>query len=453
MKSRASKLMTLAATTALTTALVGFSAPSDAISINGTFDAFNLANTLFAGSGLNITAATLTHGDLGYGGYGASVLPTDHQSGTYTNGVGTYGLPGPGIVLSSGWVRDYETGPNTSGSHTGGDGLVASGPQNDLLDDLTGQSQHFDPVQLDIWFDVGTETDGVSFIGVFGSEEYPEFQQTSFTDGFGLFLNGTNIAGVLPTGGLPGDPLLPVNIDHPDMAPIPGTELDGVLAPNGIPLLRFDAAVTPGSTGNMFSIIVADASDSAWDTTVYLANFGDFDQNNGGTEFTPLLPSNPPDLETGEFVFDLPPIEPGETIWIDPPVSVGFVYTVTGAEFATITAPSLLTVNDPDGYIIIVNGVETTLTAGAIFTFGTGITEFTLLGIDPALMLDPGDPLAFALGVSFANISQIIPITVGMTPITENTDVVPLPSALLLYGSGLLFGGAIAWRRRRQRVA
>ncbi len=94
---------------------------------------------------------------------------------------------------------------------------------NALLDPITGGTfDHFDTTQLDLTFDSTTV--------VFGSEEYSEFVGSSFIDGYGFYLNGVNIAQV---GGQP------VNINHPAMMALSGTEFDGILAPGGNPVLLF----------------------------------------------------------------------------------------------------------------------------------------------------------------------------------------------------------------------
>lgn len=422
-------------------ALLLSSTTAHALSVSPSLSADELVNTLFLGqSGVTVTGATLSFGD------GSAPDLSNSGAGTYTNAIGTYGLPGPGVVFSSGAVANYGAGPNTDDSFSGGSNRTATSAQNDLLDDLTGQSSHFDPVQLTINFDVSADVDGVSFIGAFGSEEFPDFVGSSFTDGFGLFVNGTNVAGVQQSGAAPGDPLLPVNIDHPDFAAIAGTELNGVLAPNGVPVLLFEAPIEPGSTGNTFDIIIADASDTILDTTVYLSSFGDFDANDGSSEFTPILPSNPPDPETGAFIFELPEIEPDVTFWIDPPVSVGYEYEITGAEFAMITAPSLATVNDPDGYLITFAGGSATLLPSQSFTLPAGITSFVLSGIDPSLMLDPANATAFPLGIMFANITAGTP-TLSQTPIVSNP--IPLPATAFLSLAAL---GALGFAGRRRQA-
>ena len=191
------------------------------------------------------------------------------SSGLFTVGAPpfTYNLTRPGIVLSTGDVKDYESGNNTINGLTTSFGIQSTTPQEALLDPITGTGgqnfRHNDVTQLDIQFNMEQGFDRIEFKVVFGSEEYPTFVGTSFIDGFGIYLNGSNIA--YSAG-------QPINIDHPDMRPLAGTELNGVLAPGGNPVLTFSAAVTPGSTGNTLIFIVADTTDTALDTTVYISS-------------------------------------------------------------------------------------------------------------------------------------------------------------------------------------
>ena len=416
------------------------STPAFAITITPSFDALGLANTLFLNqSGITVNSATIS---------GAS-----NQAGTYTNGTGTYGLPNTGIVLSSGNVADYADGPNNNSGNSGSGLADATQAQNDLLSPITGQLDHFDAVQLDISFDVASEISSVTFFGAFGSEEFPEYVNSGVNDGFGLFVNGTNVAGVQsPSTGTN----LPVNIDHPDFANITGTELDGMLAPNGNPVLRFDVPVNPGAT-NDFSIILADAGDSILDTTVYLSSFGASTPNEeerGETEFNPILPSNPPDPITGEFVIELEVVEAEVVVWVDPPVAVGYTYEADSGEFFSLVAPSLATVPDLDGYLVTVGGTTVSLAAGASLNFfdmfGENPSSFTVSGIDPDIELDPFNPLAFPLGVSF--VASAFDVNIDVTPTIVNTgdpNVVPLPANFLLLTSGMLGLGAM--RRRQKR--
>lgn len=438
----------------------GVALPAQAIIITTSNDAFGLANTLFLNvGGLQVNSAQ----------YSSAALTSGSnlfQSGTFINLQGTFGLPSPGIVLSTGNVNDFATGANaenTTGFGFGstGFGVAATPGQNALLAPITGVSNHFDVVQLDIgFFSAGPTT--ATFFATFGSMEFPNFVGSSFIDGFGLYVNDVNVAGVRSTDGIPG---LPVNINHPDMqGGFPGTILSGdevggggVLAPNGNPVLRFDVPIAAGT--NNFTIILGDASDSILDTTVYLSSFfasGGGGGQPGATEFNPVLPSNPPGPD-GTFVIEIPVVDPGTVVWIDPPVSIGFEYEVLGGPaFASILAPSLATVPDLDGYFITVGDTTVPLAPGAaldfLTAFGVQPTLFTLTGIDPALMLDPSDPLAFPLGVAFNVVS--FETTVLMTPITadfgngETPAPIPLPASVLLYLAGMAVAGGVLRRRK-----
>ena len=235
-----------------------------AISISADSVANSLATSIL-GSGITINSASLS----GHSSAGAV------SSGTFTNATGTYGI-NSGIVLSSGDVNDYNDGPNNFAGNTTAYGTGATAAQEALLDPITGGSlNHFDVTQLDLVFDADASTSNVFFNVVFGSDEYAEFVGSSFIDAFGIYLNGTNIA--LFNG-------QPVNIDHPNMAFLSGTELDGILDPTsgtGNPVMLFNGLVTPGSVGNTLTFIVADSGDSSLDSTVYISGLGNVNPGGG----------------------------------------------------------------------------------------------------------------------------------------------------------------------------
>lgn len=226
-----------------------------AIAITTETNATALVNALLAGggSGIDIGSVTVTRS-----GFATS-------SGTYTNASNTYGI-GAGIVLSSGNVNNYNDGPNTSAGQSTDFGVAATAAQQALLVPIAGAGSYFDVTQLDVSFDMLAGFGSVFFNVTFGSEEWPEWVG-QFTDGFGLYVNGSNIAFVSGS---------PVNIDHPLMQATPGTELDGVLGGSqgqfGPFVQTFSAAVNP--TGNIMTFIVADKNDNALDTTVYLSQLG-----------------------------------------------------------------------------------------------------------------------------------------------------------------------------------
>ena len=205
-------------------------------------------------------------------------------SGTSTNTSGTYGI-GSGIVLSSGAVEErsyvdtdlsqtivlpgYGDGPNAfpdPGYYSGTAYLVdsvqtpASAEQEALLDPVYGPFDHYDATELLITFDMLPGYSAVTFNVAYGTEEYTNFINSAFVDIFAAFLNGANVA-------LVGNK--PVNVDHPDFAAVSGTELNGLLAPGGNPLLTFSGAVNPA--GNTLRLIITDTGDSVLDSTVYVS--------------------------------------------------------------------------------------------------------------------------------------------------------------------------------------
>jgi hypothetical protein len=175
----------------------------------------------------------------------------------------------------------------------------------------------------------------------------------------------------------------------------------------------------------------------------------------GSIEALPLLPGSI-DPVTGAFNFDLPAadITEGETIFFDPIISTGYTYTVTGAEFDSVTAPTFAAVADADGYRLLFssggNDFDYALASGEMFNFGangfSGLTSFSITGIDTNLALDPNNSNAFVTGISFENItgSNVI---MSQTPIRFDTDInaVPAPATLSL----LLTGLVLVMRKRR----
>ena len=222
------------------------------ITVTQNTNAADLADALTAGAtGIIVTGNSLS----------PLTTETASSSGIFVNQSGTYRI-GNGMILTSGNVSDYGDGPNLQPDTTTGYFVPASPEQEMLLDPITGGGlDHWDVTQFTVTFDMQPGFDTVSFDLIFGSEEFPESVGGFFIDAFGAYLNGSNIATV--NG-------MPVNINHPAMTAIPGTELDGILAPNRDPLLTFSGIAN--NTGNDLTFIVADASDDQVDTTAYIAN-------------------------------------------------------------------------------------------------------------------------------------------------------------------------------------
>jgi len=93
-----------------------------------------------------------------------------------------------GIVLASGPIANAE-GPNSSGSLGGS---LGSGSDPDLAAIASGYTIYDATV---VQFDFIPATDTVLFDYIFGSEEFPEYANSSFNDVFGFFLSGPGING------------------------------------------------------------------------------------------------------------------------------------------------------------------------------------------------------------------------------------------------------------------
>jgi gliding motility-associated-like protein len=152
----------------------------------------------------NQTPAQLVQNTLvGYGVTVSNVTFTGSAQamGKFVNGGTTNIGFTSGIVITSGSATNV-IGPNTSGS-TGTNTNGGSDPQLAAL--VSGTV--YDAAALE--FDFVPISDTIKFRYVFGSDEYPEFSNSSYNDVFGFFISGPN-----PNGG---------NYVNKNMAIIPGT--------------------------------------------------------------------------------------------------------------------------------------------------------------------------------------------------------------------------------------
>lgn len=213
----------------------------------------------------NSLAAAAAAGSTGFTINSVTLSGHNRSTGTFTNATNTYGI-GSGIVLSTGNVLDYSDGANNETGRTTSYGVSATAAQAATLSQIGGAGTYYDVTELTINFT--TTTGSVFFNTVFGSEEFPEYVG-KFVDAFGLLIDGQNIAFV---GGKP------VNIDHPSMAAIAGTELDGVLCPGAAnqcsPVQTFSLSGLDTSISHTLKFIIGDRGDSSLDTTVYISALG-----------------------------------------------------------------------------------------------------------------------------------------------------------------------------------
>ena len=371
--------------------------------------------------------------------------------GTFVNSTATYGIGdssntvAAGIALSSGLVENYSGGANFDASTSGFLGTVANDQQASLLEGLSDAATDFqDVTSLSINFTNTTQTDQVlDLFAVFGTEETPDFVGTSFNDAFGVFLNGENIA--LQDG-------LVLNVDHPNQLPTFGTELDTVITspgPNGGNLPYVDLTTTVGVGQHELTLVIADASDTAFDSTAFLAR--DISQETAAS--VALLPDTI--SQDGDFIFEDVSIAAGEPLFIDPDIAIGYDYSVE--ELAGEAEAVFQSVRfDPTGFDVDytiryedANGevVLVPVTAGEVFVFpeSVDVLAFSVEDIDPFQFLPPDSPVAFATLVTFRN--DLNNATIIQSPDSILFSQVPEPSSTVLLFAGM--SAAAMLRRRR----
>lgn len=257
----------------------------------------------------------------------------DSAAGVFSGGTDILGFES-GIILSSGIIRNV-IGPNSTGDITS-DNLT---PGDAGLDELTGDGNATQDAAI-LSFDFVPDGDSVKFQYVFASDEYNEFVNTEFNDVFAFYVNGKNCA-------LVGTPAVPVTINtinngnpfgtspssHPELyrnndledggATI-DTEMDGLTT-----VLTCTAAVNAGVTNTM-RLAIADASDGAYDSNVFLSARS-------------LTVKNEPPTAAISSPSDADSFTAG--------ASVSFAGSGTDAEDGTLTGSSLVWTSNKDGQI------------------------------------------------------------------------------------------------------
>jgi hypothetical protein len=218
-----------------------------ALSISSMDSAQSLASAL-VGKGITISSVK----------YKGSSAAAGYFSDGIASGIGIQS----GVVLTSGYAKNLSSGYNSSSSKSGYNYL----PGDSQLDALIPGYSTYDASVLS--FDFVSQGDSAYFNYVFGSEEYPEWVNSSFNDAFGFFVDGKNYA-LLPDS-------TPVTIDTVN------DKLNADLYNNnssGAYKLEYDgftdvltARLTGLTAGQSYNITlaIADAGDYGYDSGIFL---------------------------------------------------------------------------------------------------------------------------------------------------------------------------------------
>lgn len=155
------------------------------------------------------------------------------------------------------------------------------------------------------------------------------------------------------------------------------------------------------------------------------------------------------------YTFDITNVSSTQTTYIDPQVATGYNFK-TGANdpnFRTVTLPLLVGTNSYT--ILLPNGQQVTVLPGQTFDFTSisaylnGLSNFEVIGINPNSSVNPYDPEAFVVGLTFMSNGSF---TGSMDPIIADTvAAVPEPStwAMMILGFA---GISVVARRRKSTV-
>ncbi len=172
-----------------------------------------------------------------------------------------------GFFLSSG---AFPGSSNTSGSFTVGHGTPGDADLSAVAASAfggAGATQDAATIEFEVNID-DLDVDGISFDLVFGSEEYPEFSNSSFVDVAAVFVNGTNVALFNNDASTPLS-VIDANVNSSNFIDNQGgafpTELDGFSE-----VLTIRAPLQAGE--NQIKIGIADTGDSSLDSAIFLSN-------------------------------------------------------------------------------------------------------------------------------------------------------------------------------------
>ena len=225
-------------------------------------DASDLADALIRpSSGISLVAGSVVYG-------GANVAASIFDSLS----LGGAKISGPGILLTSGDGTPSST--NLTGSFGQHNGMGGDDDLSQIIENAfpsAGVTQDKSVLEFKINAAAGVKT--VIFDVVFGSEEYPEWANSSYVDIAAILVNGKNAAF------FDGDPKKPLSVLQANLGYFQDNENGAIpIEYDGISnKLTVIAKVKPGE--NTIKIAIADTGDDAYDSGIFVANLRGSDKD------------------------------------------------------------------------------------------------------------------------------------------------------------------------------
>ncbi len=226
---------------------IGINSANAQLTFNNTQTAQQLAQML-AGPGVSVSNAVINCAPNGIGSFSGS-------SGINMSN---------GIILTSGSTS--VASPNTSSSSAG---TCNNTPGDNQLNSIAGATT-FDACALE--FDIIPLCDTLKFKYVFGSEEYPEYVNTSYNDAFAFFISGPGITGQQNIAVVPGttSPVTINSINSGNNSQYYITNSGSTIEYDGYTtVLTAWAAVQPCQTYHL-RIVIVDGGDCIYDSGIFL---------------------------------------------------------------------------------------------------------------------------------------------------------------------------------------
>jgi len=332
-----------------------------------------------------------------------------NMMGTFTTGTNPTNLGlTSGVILASGGVSGA-IGPNSSPSTTTPTGTTnISDPQLQAL--IPGYTIN-DAAVLE--FDFVPLSDTLKFRYVFGSEEYPEFVNTSFNDVFGFFVTGLNPLG-LPYNNkniaLIPNTNMPVTIDNVNISVNSQYYVNNT---NGL-TIQYDAFTTVLTawvlvipcTQYHIKIAVADAGDAAYDSGVFLEANSFTSQ---GVSLSALY--SQPNVSTSSMIEGCNNVTLGFKLPYNAPYNINVPFTFIGG-----TATNGVDYNTIPNMVVIPMGQDST--SLTITPFIDGISE----GVETIIIIAQTSACGYdTIYLSIQDYNQPIVIAYGDTTVCGDT--------------------------------